>query len=130
MASSSLSRRTSLLATLFLALGSFACGPAELDAVPEKLLGIWKTRGARYENRFVEIHPEKFIVGVKHQDMDRIMIRAVDHRRGRDGGHEYRLHYQANEGYDDALVVRYHESFVPTVKFGEIPHLWTRVDSR
>lgn len=107
-----------------------ACGPQKIDAVPDALLGVWKTRGARYENRFLEIRPDVFVLGVAKLDMDKQAIEFIEHERDADGKDVYHLHYTADGGYADTLVLTRFDTATPALRVGEIPHLWTRVDAR
>lgn len=113
-----------------LLLGLAACGgPRPLDEVPEHLLGTWKTEGSRYSNRFLEVGPQQLVLGVKNLELDRFDIEAIDVSVEGDVP-VYRLHYTADEGYEDFLALAYHDLEPPALYVGEIPFQWRRVKTR
>ena len=118
------------VALVALALAAGACGPRTIDALPEGVLGVWKTRGARYENRYLEIRPNVFVLGVGRLEMDKQDIERVEVGRDGEGNDVYHLHYTADGGYPDTLVLIRFDTATPALRVGEIPHLWTRVDAR
>jgi hypothetical protein len=128
--------RASGRALVALGLLALACGgPRRLEHVPGELIGLWKTSAPRYAQHFLRIEPGFFVLGVAGMDLDRLRVDAVDEDEDGDGHRVYRLHYTADEGYADALVLTYVINTHGTasrraLRIGSRPDLWTPAASR
>jgi hypothetical protein len=90
-----------LLAAIAIGVG---CAPAE-TAMPAELLGLWKTAAPRHSDNFLEIRPYSLMLGVAGMELDVLELERIEHERDPWGNDIYRLHYTAEEGYDDVLAV-------------------------
>jgi hypothetical protein len=123
-------RSRAWLAALLLAALHVACGPRTLDHVPPELIGVWKTASGPRARNFLEIRPGALVLGVAGIAFDELPIQSVDVQVRRDGAWVYRLHYLADEGYPDALVVVRPSSTRAEIQVGSRAEPWRRSTTR
>ena len=117
---------------LMLAIGLTSLGCAEsLQTVPMELLGTWKTDSAAHANRFLQLRGSTFVLGVAGMDLDVVAIERIERTRDADEHTVYRLHFHADEGYDDVLVLTMlGEAARPALRIGAQPQVWRPAATR
>lgn len=119
-------------AGLMLALGLSAFGCAEqLKTVPTELLGTWKTDSAAHANRFLRLRSSAFVLGVAGLELDVAPITRIERTRNADANTVYHLHFHADEGYQDVLVLTMvGEASDATLRIGAQPQVWRPAATR
>lgn len=102
------------------------CGPTELSAPPDVLLGTWRTAAPGYERSFLKIEPEVLTIGMGPFALDRYPIEAITVTTDRRGHDRYELHYTAVEGYEDSIEMTVESHHPPTVTLKHPAHPWRR----
>lgn len=104
---------------------ALACGPQQLEGVPQDLLGVWRTRAPRYEKSFLEVRRDTIVLGMSGMELDVLPIQTIDWTSDAEGNAIYRFHYVADEGYPDVLEVTRVSGGARAIRLASRADLWT-----
>ena len=124
-------RRSRLVAIVqvCLALGLLVltgCGTAELSEVPAELLGTWRIDAPGYERSYLEIAPRRFVIGMGSFELYDYAIDRIETDTDRSGDRIVELHYTAEAGYPDKLVLIVDQHATDTFTLGSRSQTWVR----
>lgn len=114
------------LALGFVLLAAMACGPAELSAVPDDLTGTWRTRAPGYERSYLRLEARRFTIGMGQFELFTYAIDRVERSQEPGGTLVYALHYTAEEGYPDKLILTVDPAAPARFVMGSASQVWKR----
>jgi len=111
-----------------LSVCAVGCGPERLETVPEPLLGRWVTDAPRYRDRWLEIHSDALLWGVRELELDRQAIETIERLPAKEG-ETYDLHYTEAEGFPARLRIRWRAGPPARIRLDSREHSWQRAAS-
>lgn len=119
-----------LCLALALVLAPLGCSES-LQTLPTELLGTWKTDSPAHANRFLQLGGGTFVLGVAGLDLDVVAIERIERTRDAEERTLYRLHFHADEGYDDVLLLTMlGDAASPALRIGAQPQVWRPAATR
>jgi hypothetical protein len=113
-----------------LAAALLACGPKVEEGVPADLRGRWITSALKYQDRYLEIQPDRLIWGIGEFELYNHPIEKVESQPEASKQTRYWLHYKETAGYPDAVEIVLHRSTRLAIRFANRPEVWTRAPPR
>jgi len=115
-----------MLALGVLLLAVSGCGPTELAAVPDVLTGTWRTQTPGYEKSYLKLASNSFTLGADQRDIGSYAIERIELSARESGEQVYALHYTAEEGYPDKLVLTVDPAVPFRFVMGATAQVWKR----
>lgn len=114
---------TLVLGTLLLGL-TLGCGEAELEPIPDEILGVWLTDAPSYQGRTFEIRKDMIQFGTGEYSAPAIhSVIGVERMESSDGSEIFAIHHRESDGTSSQTKVAYRPGNKPSMTAATQPTL-------
>ncbi len=107
---------------------SVISGCSQNDALPEYLVGTWKTSAPKYADRYLKLSEDFVTFGVGERREESYYIQEIGTEQDGDGL-LCTIHYENPEKEDLTLMFVYHPNDGGTIKLKNSDDIWKKADA-